>query len=131
MVIEPCSQDYFYIAFNNRVCVTPCLGRRFDYYQVVFARHCMCDESWLEVQSDHTEQNACETTSLCSAEHIDLILWNPKIHYYFHDTPAIFHVLSQLNAVYFDQSSSFKVQFNILSSAARSSKWFLSFTLFP
>jgi hypothetical protein len=66
----------------------------------------------------------------CSAgEEIHHVLRNPKVHYRVRKSPPLVLVLSHVNPVHTFISFFLKINFIILPSTTRSSKWFLSLGL--
>jgi len=48
-----------------------------------------------------------ETDSFSASQEISHILWNPKVYYRLHKSPAIVHILSQINPMHSLASYSF------------------------
>jgi len=61
---------------------------------------------------------------------IPCLLWNLVVHYRVHNSPLLVPILSQTNLVHNLTHYLFQIHFNIiLSSTARSYKWYVIFNL--
>jgi hypothetical protein len=60
------------------------------------------------------ESPSWEANSRSPSEEISRLLWNPKVHYRFHNSPLLVPILSQMNKVHNSPLCVSKIHFNII-----------------
>ena len=55
-----------------------------------------------------------EANSSTYSKEIPRILWNPKVHYFLHNSPSLAHNLSQINVDHAPSNHFLNIHFNII-----------------
>jgi hypothetical protein len=85
---------------------------------------------WRYLTTSMDQNPSWESARLTATCKFPNISWNPKVHYFFHKSSPLVHILRQMNPVYTTPFYFSKIHFNtIISTTSGSSYWSLSFSV--